>query len=231
MIKAVFFDLYNTAARFHPSREELQAAACRQGGYQVTPEGIARGYSHADQFMAMENAKDPVFKRTAEAQQTFFAQYERLVLEGAGIAVSQEVADQIFHRLHQMPYGLALYEDVLPTLRLLKEHKLILGLISNIKRDPQQLCESLGLSLYLDFAITSQEVGAEKPHPPIFLAALAKAGVEPHEALHVGDQYDSDVLGARAVGIHPILIDRDGFIDEPLDCPCITGLAELADYL
>lgn len=48
--------------------------------------------------------------------------------------------------------------------------------------------------------ITSAEAGAEKPAPDIFLAALARLGVEPERALHVGDgQGDQD--GARAAGL------------------------------
>ena len=67
----------------------------------------------------------------------------------------------------------------------------------------------------------------QKPHPPIFLAALSKAGVEPHEALHVGDQVTSDIQGARSVGINPVLLDRDGNHPGFDDCPRIETLMAL----
>ena len=104
-------------------------------------------------------------------------------------------------------------------------------MISNMDRRGDELAESLGLAPYLDFAVTSLEAGAEKPHPPIFRAALERADVEPDSAVHVGDQTTSDVEGARAVGINPVLLDRDGTRPDFRDCPRIEGLMELPGIL
>ena len=94
------------------------------------------------------------------------------------------------------------------------------------------MAQSLGLGSHIGIAITSREVGAEKPEPPIFLAALERAAVLPAEAMHVGDQYSSDVEGALAVGINPVLLDRYGNNGlEAVDCPVIRGLNEVASLL
>ena len=118
-----------------------------------------------------------------------------------------------------------------PTLDALRSQGLTLGLISNINRDSRELIDSLDLTSRLDFAVTSVEVGSEKPHPPIFLAALSKAGAQPDEAVHVGDQIASDIDGARGVGIHPVLLDRDGNHKGIEDCPRIETMAELPELL
>jgi putative hydrolase of the HAD superfamily len=89
----------------------------------------------------------------------------------------------------------------------------------------------LGLEPYLDFVVTSEEVGSDKPKPPIFLAALDRAGVNASEAAHIGDQYEIDVVGARGAGIKPILIDRYDIYPEVSDCPRFHSLTELAEYL
>ena len=68
----------------------------------------------------------------------------------------------------------------------------------------------LGLTGKVNMIITSLEIGFEKPHPQIFLEALERAEVRPEEAMHIGDQPKSDVDGARAIGINPILMDRSG---------------------
>ena len=227
MINAVFFDLYGTLAGFHPPRYEIQSAACADFGIQVTQQGILEGYAFADALMAAQNATRPLRGLDDEARDRFFAEYERLVLHGAGIEVSGERALEIWRSVRQVPYELARFDDVLPAIDLLKLQGLTLGLISNMNRDGNELAESLGLTPYLDFTVTSFEVGAEKPHPPIFRAALAKAGVEPHEAMHVGDQPTSDVEGARSVGINPVLLDRDGIHRDFRDCPRIETLMEL----
>ncbi len=227
MIKAVFFDLYNTLCRFYPQREQIQIAAARPFGFHPSPDGIVKGYNAADKYMTEQNAIRHVQKRPEEERAAFFAEYERLILKGAGIDVTTDVAAQIWRKVREAPSELALYDDVIPTLEVLDVRGLKLGVISNIYRDLQQLCDDLGISQYLDFVVSSLTAGVEKPHPPIFLAALAKAGVKPHEAMHVGDQYAGDIVGARGVGIKPVLLDRDHLLLEHTDVDRIVSLSEL----
>ncbi len=233
-IKAVFFDLYNTLAHFDPPPEEIQLSVGRELGLAVTPEGIARGYVAADSFMAQEEAVKPLIQRDREERRQFFGQYERLVLRGAGIELSPEEALKVFRLVQRRPLEMALYDDVLPALQALAAQKKTLGLITNINLGPaggessiQVMTARLGLDPYLKFAVTSQEIGASKPHPPIFLAALKKAGVQPAEALHVGDQYASDIVGARGVGIGPVLLDRADAHSDYQEGPRLQSLREL----
>ena len=222
-VRAVTFDLFDTLARFWPPREQIQAQALQAFAIEVTPEGIDRGYALADAYMARENASGvPVRMRPTEATAAFFAEYERLVLHGAGVEVSRETAWRVWQEVRKIRYDLALFDDVLPSLRRLKELGLALGLISNINRTGPDLLQSLGLEGVLDCAITSREVGAEKPHAPIFLAALERLETTPAEAVHVGDQYASDIVGALGVGMGAVLIDRYGTA-EPVEGVASVG--------
>jgi len=232
MIKAVFFDLYGTLARFHPPREEVQAQACASFGFTVTREGLIRGYLLADEWMSRVNASEtPVPQLAEEERARFFAEYERLVLQGAGVEVDLETAGRVWSRVREIPYQLALFDDVLPVLGMLKQRELTLGLLSNIGRNLTELGKELGLAPYLDFTVTSREAGSGKPHPPIFRLALERAGVKPPEALHVGDSHLSDVQGALGAGIHPLLLDREDVMTHVNDCPRIGGLIGVLDYL
>ena len=232
MIKAVFFDLYGTLARFQPPREEVQAQACQHFGFQVARGGLVLGYAVADEWMAKINAsRRPLPGMSREERDRFFAEYERLVLLGAGIKVDLQTAGKVWARVREIPYGLALFDDVLPTMDTLKRRGLILGTLSNITEDLQKLSRNLGLTTYLDFAINSWEGGIGKPHPPIFLAALERAGVLASEALMVGDSYRSDVQGALGVGIRPLLLDREDVLTGIEECPKIRALPEVMGYL
>ena len=104
MITAVFFDLYGTLAGFSPSRYEIQSEACADFGIDVTPEGITAGYALADDFMARQNARDPVRRMDYAARELFFAEYERRILAGAGADVSLEKAALIWRRVGTIPY-------------------------------------------------------------------------------------------------------------------------------
>ena len=227
MIKAVFFDFYNTLVCFWPPLDEIQQASCRELGLTVTKKGIRGGYALADEFMSSENAKTPLADRSSVERDRFFVEYERLILKGAGVDVSLGLAQQVWQLAIQVPKDLDLFDDVLPALELLKGRGIILGVISNLRRDMDELCKRLGLDSYLDFCVTSSDAGAEKPHPPIFRAALERAHVDPGEAVHVGDQYQADVQGASAVGIVPVLLDRDGWYPNVDDCTRIASLPEL----
>ena len=94
MIRAVLFDVYGTIAGWTPSRYQLQRMACVAFGLEdsVTPEGILKGYASADAFMTAENASRPLRLRDQKGRDEFFAEYERLVLQGCGIDVAPDLA-------------------------------------------------------------------------------------------------------------------------------------------
>lgn len=227
MIKAVFFDFYNTLVRFWPPVEEIQVAACDELGISVDKESVRQGYTVADDFFNRENARHSLARRSPERRSRFFAEYEQRILRGAGLEVTLDLAQQIWDMTTRIPKDFALFDDVVPALKALKKRGYKLGVLSNLNRDMGPLVQRLALDRYLDFCITSQEAGAEKPHPPIFLAALARAGVAPQEAAHVGDQYHSDVEGARGVGMIPLLLDRDDRHGGHNDCWRIRSLTEI----
>jgi putative hydrolase of the HAD superfamily len=102
------------------------------------------------------------------------------------------------------------YPDAVPGLEQLRSQGLKLVCVSNWDCSLGTVLERCGLSAHLDGAVSSAEAGARKPDPAIFDPALALAGCAPQEALHVGDTREEDVDGARAAGIRPLLIDREG---------------------
>ena len=230
MIKAVFFDLYDTLVHYQPPREELQVAACKEFGIEVALEAVRRATPVADSYFYRENARSSVFKRSPEDKMAVYAEYESTILREAGVDVSGEVALQILEKFRQFDKKLVLYDDAVPTFQMLRSRGLILGLISNVERDAVPFDE-LGLTSHLDFLITSEKVGVGKPHPKIFLAALEQARIQAGEAIHIGDQYEMDIVGARGVGIKPLLLDRNDRWQKISDCPRIRSLTEVVDYL
>ncbi|MFC1932944.1 HAD family hydrolase [Chloroflexota bacterium] len=235
MIKAVFFDWFNTLAYYDPPREELQSQVLQEFGIHISPQKIRPCLLVADRDFFEENAASPVRKRNPEEQAEIYTRYQKTVLTEAGVDVSSEpdMFVEIMKRVQQLSRGMsfALFDDVLSTLKMLKEKNLTLGLLTNLDSDMKPICRELGLEPYINFTVTSGEIGIDKPEPPIFLAALQKAGVNASEAVHVGDQYKLDVIGARGVGITPILIDRYDQYPEVGDCPVIHSLTGLTEYL
>jgi len=231
--RAVFFDWFNTLALFDPPREALHSQAFLETGINVPPGELRRGLLVADRGWFEENARSRVEERGPEEQLEIGIRYEETVLAGAGIKTDREALLKVLKQMQRLYKGVTfiLFEDVLKVLKTLKQQGLILGLLTNVNEDMDAICRRLNLEPYLNFVVTSREVGADKPSPPIFLAALEHAGVDASEAVHVGDQYKMDVVGARGVGISPILIDRYNLYPEVTDCPRIRALSEIEKYL
>jgi putative hydrolase of the HAD superfamily len=231
MIKAVFFDLYNTLVTYDPPREEIQAKILKEFGIEVSPEALLRPIMTADEFIYREHARLSMSKRSREETAALYIQYHGIVLKEAGIEAPKEVIAGILGKWMNFDLKMALFDDVAPALTGLKERGLVLGLISNVDRDVVPLYEGLGLSNWLEVMVTSQEAGFNKPHPEIFKAALKQAGVEPADSIYVGDQYEIDVVGSNKAGMRGILIDRNDFFNEVTDSPKIRSLAEVAEHL
>jgi len=102
------------------------------------------------------------------------------------------------------------YRDAAPALAELRVLGVRLVCVSNWDYSLPDVFARVGLADELDGVVTSAAVGARKPDPRLFEAALEVAGCAADEALHVGDTPTEDVEGAKAAGIRALLIDRDG---------------------
>jgi len=116
-----------------------------------------------------------------------------------------------------------LYEDGPPVLAELRRHGLKIGLVSNGSRDLEEFVRHHRLDV--DCAIGSRAFGRTKPHPEIFRHALSVLAVEPAQAAMIGDSYEDDIEGARALGMQAFLLDRDGrYEGEPGRIPDLYAL-------
>ncbi len=105
-----------------------------------------------------------------------------------------------------------------------------MAVVSNSDGTMRRTVSRIGLAHLFDGLIDSTVVGFEKPDPRIFEVALERIGARPERTVHVGDLYAADVVGARAAGIHAVLLDP--WADWPeIDCPKVADLTELAALL
>ena len=235
MIKAVFFDWFNTLARYEPAREETASRVLKELGYDISSDKVRLAIALADKSWFEENTRSPVRTRNAAEQQKVYARYQQTVLKEVGVDTTNDpgLLAKVLARQQALSAGMhfVLFDDVLPAMKSVKQRKLTVGVLTNLDQDMTPLSKGLGLDSYVDLFVTSGEIGVDKPKAPIFLAAMKRANVTAAEAVHVGDQYKVDVEGARGVGIKGILLDRFDYATDITDCPRIHSLAELVDYL
>lgn len=145
---------------------------------------------------------------------------------GKPVRVAREAFDVFYAARNRV----TLYTDTLPGLRRLAK-RFRLGTITNGNAD----VERIGLSEHFGFTVTARQTGVAKPHPTIFRRAGRMAEVPAAAILHVGDDPDHDVAGARRAGFRTALIDRNGrHAGHPLAGMAeitVTNLGELAERL
>lgn len=133
----------------------------------------------------------------------------------------------------------ALHSDVLPVLEQLSQRYRI-AVVANQRAAVVDALRRDGVADFIDIWAVSEVVGAEKPDPAIFRYALDEAGVEPGKAVHVGNRLDTDVRGARRVGLRTVWVVRGEAPPEPtseqlaepdIALPSMAGLPAALDRL
>jgi HAD superfamily hydrolase (TIGR01509 family) len=221
-LRACFLDAGNTLVALD---YEVIADCFRAAGH---PEVTAEGVRVAEQ-RARPRLDRHLGTASTETAHTFRL-YVGYMLEGLGLTVDgavQGLAEAL--RVAKPPYGLfSLQMPGAPAvLDRLRGRGLRLAVVSNSNGMVAEILRSVGLADLVDTIIDSGLVGVEKPNPKIFRKAAAAVGVQPEEAVHVGDLYSIDVLGARAAGCRAILLDPAGAWG-PVDCPTAADLPAAA---
>lgn len=210
MIKAVFFDVGATLLTPKENEGVTFTQLAGELGISIDPqeviEKIPLMYGLYEQLYEQD---DSFWGDAVRAQAIWIEMYEYMAsLLGIPQQQHRELAQTVYH-YYFSSQAWRLYDDVLPALELLQERGLRMGLISNWDSTLSSIVEGLNLSHYFETIISSADVRLHKPMPEIFQLALKRLDIEAEEALHVGDHLHADAKGAEAVGITPLLLDRN----------------------
>ena len=207
-LRAVFFDVGNTMIYPHPSVSEVCRQVLAEAGHERELDAIEAYMPLVDAYYEERYAEDDAFWTNEErTSSVWLGMYSllcrQLGIEDEAVDIARRVYDE-FGRADRW----ALYPDVRPAFERLRERGLAVGVISNWDSRLVRLLAGLGLGDVLTDVISSADVGLHKPDPRIFELACERVGVAPERAAHVGDHHYADYLGARALGMAAVLIDR-----------------------
>lgn len=187
MIEAILFDWNNTLVQFTWDDELLEA------GHRA---GLTADRSDLDAADFTARYRELVLNR-ATPNDPYGGLLHELGVEDADAFMDAEHA--VWRPAHE---ALGSAQALLSSLR---GRGLKTGLVANSWPDPARLLledvEAFGLAELFDVIVFSEAVGYRKPRPEIFLHALEQLGVEPENAMFVGDRLDTDVQGAAQVGM------------------------------
>jgi putative hydrolase of the HAD superfamily len=225
VVRAIFFDAGNTLV--HMDYEAITAALAREGVV-ATVGDVQRAEWRARVRL------DATFHPGASTEQPDTAdRYLGFVLDELDVRNPATVAAlNAWRRAYNPPDGLwtVVEPEAQAALVLARRAGLAAAVISNSNGTIAAILDTLGLGRHLDFVIDSSRVGVEKPDPRIFQIALQRARLEPEQAAYVGDLYSIDVLGARAAGLHAVLMDP-GRCWPPRDCPTVSTVLAAVELI
>lgn len=241
-IRLVTFDLYDTLIELHPTRWDRFHLALAKLGIDADLEAIRLADIEAEDFYTEENARVPIRDRPKAEREDFRLAFTGRWLEAAGIEADVHLvraARQGYLAEFDTPavedgfgIGYRAFQDVVPALVRLREAGIKRAVISNADDDVTALCTHMAFAHEMDLIVTSALVGYEKPDVRTFQAALDPLGIAPSDALHIGDQPKSDVVGALATGMRAALIDRYARHHQANhDVPVILDLNQLVDHV
>ncbi len=221
--RALLIDGLGTLVALQPPAPLLRQELAQRYDVEVSEEEAARALAAEIAFYRahMGEGRDAdrlaaLRRRCAETLVAALPQRERLRRHGIG-----SLTDALLSSLRFEPFP-----DARPALIAARASAVRVVVVSNWDVSLLEVLELVGLAPLLDGVVTSAAAGAAKPAAAIFRQALALAGVEPHQAVHVGDSLAEDVQGARTVGIDAVLLARAG-AGVPPGVASITGLDEL----
>ncbi|MCL2504026.1 MAG: HAD-IA family hydrolase [Coriobacteriia bacterium] len=207
---AVFFDVGNTLLAPFPSIPHVVQEVLAEAGYATDLSAISALMPLVDEYYEKRYQEDETFWTDDDRTVDVWVGMYSLLCKHLGIdsgSGTGHFAHRVYHEFGSGHRWRA-YDDVVPALVRLRKRGMRVGLISNWDSRLSGIVADLGLADLIDLVVSSADAGLYKPDPQIFIHALQGLGVEACRAAHVGDHVYADVVGARSVGMLPVLIDR-----------------------
>jgi putative hydrolase of the HAD superfamily len=209
--KVIFLDAVGTLFGVKGTVGEVYQGVARQFGVEANALALNQAF-----FQSFREADSMAFPE-AEAEDIPYCEY--IWWEAIAIQTFQQAG--VFEQFPDFPAFFAalyrhfttaepwfVYPDILATLNQWRSQEIELGVLSNFDSRLHEVLPALGLAEFFSSVTISTEVGAAKPDPRIFKAALEKHHCAPDQAWHIGDSQKEDYEGAKAVGLRAILLKR-----------------------
>ncbi len=227
MYKGAIFDLDDTLYNYEYADENAIGKLCE---FAITSLGVSRevfleAYTHAKRLV-----KNTLNDCAAQHNRMLYCQRTLELLGLSSIKYALEMYDVYWDTFLD---HMIVYDSVIPLFEDLKVNQILIAICTDLTAHIQhRKLHRLGIDSYVDFIVTSEETGVEKPHPHMFLACLEKMSLKQNQVLYIGDSFKKDILGAIQIGIKPIWLDREGIKREnrEMNYCHVTNFAEIQKY-
>ena len=221
--KAIFFDRDGTLTYFNKQKEIWRDKTVSEW----SGKEFSLSYDKMMQLFALASEGKKPWYKTLDDEREFFKRFYRYLLIGEGVTENLEnKAELLFNELWCNGDRM-LFDETVEVLEYFKERGYKMGVISDTSPSLEYTLQQLDIAKYFTSFTASSLVGAGKPSPIIFNAALELQGVTAQESIYV-DDYKPEADGAREQGFTSFYIDRSG---KDSDVWTISSLKQLIDFV
>lgn len=225
----MLFDAGRTLIRSRTSAAEVAREVLETHGIEVPSAGVEKAMADATRRVEASWLREDWWRSEGGVRRLFVTAYRASLAQALNLDPGEELplvlADGVYDTYQETRHWAA-YPEVPGALRRLQDAGLRLGVVSDWGQGLQGILLDLRLGQYFEFVVVSARLGVSKPDPRVFQMALDRLGATPEEAVYIGDTYVKDVLGARAAGICPVLLDRQASAPA-VDCAHVADLEGL----
>jgi putative hydrolase of the HAD superfamily len=226
-ITDIFFDLDHTLWDFEANSKSAFEKLLLKHNIPVKIDDFIKVYEPINTQYWADYAKGTKSKKEVK--------YNRLIdtFKALNIDVATDIIDILADGyLDYLKEESILMKGTIPLLDYLKDKYKLHILTNGFKEVQADKMKNSKIAHYFDQMISSEEIGKLKPHPDVFNYALQKADTFAHNSYMIGDNFKSDILGARNVGIHVIHFDPDNLSDiDHKIIPRVQFLYEIKEML
>lgn len=209
MKKAILFDFGGTLDTDGIHWSEKFFEVYNHFNIPVTKENLREAFIYSERTIVNIIKPDFGLKKTLKAQITYQLEYllNRFYLPEVYLSITKELVEYC--------YSLVI-ENVEITKEILNQFltEYLLALISNYYGNVATVLKELSLKKYFTSIVDSTVVGIRKPDPKIFKIALDELGVNPDDAVMIGDSYSNDIVPAKSIGCKTIWINNKGWNEQ-----------------
>lgn len=221
-LDAIFFDVGDTLVFDEPSMSSRIVSALGAIGAKASEAQIQAG---------LRLAEDYVLPLYVEGIDTESPEIRRQAMEAicrtAEVRMLDDSAWEAFAKAYDgVEFARRVHPEAWPLLEFLSQQDVHLGIISDWDANLPSLLSELGIAEFFQSFSVSELVGAHKPSAALFQHALGYINTAPDRALHIGDFYELDYVGARSVGMRALLFDWRNRVPLP-DVTRVASFSEL----
>lgn len=196
MLRAVLFDLYDTLVSVDRDASVSKIARCAN---------LAGASDEAFDRAWFGTSPDSIRGRFASIEERVLAVLRALDRDSREVDfVSIADAERAFLQEHIHPFP-----DARDTLLALRRMGLKISIVTNASASVALVIDRCCLREMVDSIVISSETRVVKPNPEIYFHALERIGIDARDAWYIGDGNDQELDGAKAVGMHTILVRRE----------------------